>query len=648
MRIKTILIAILVLLVVLPGGAIVYVMSVDYNQYKGLIASEVERATGRKLTIDGKVALALSLTPTLTVKDLSLANPPGGSRPQMIMLKRLEVQMQLLPLLSRQVKIDLVVLRGADILLETDKTGHGNWVFSHAETSSGPAVASGEGPPLPEISLVKIRDSLVTYRDGDTGVSRSLRIDRLDAATKGGRIDLDLAALIGKVPVTVKGSVGAPQLLSGGAPFPFDLVVASGSSTASIKGAVGDIVQMQGLAADISAQGKRLSELSELAGIPLPPLGPYRFAGKAVDIPDGYRINDLILDMGGSSLKGELALTFAKRPKVTAELAADTLDLKDFGVTPGHDGPDDGPVFSADPLPFALLNQADADLKVTAKRFVRKSAVFSDVKLILVLNAGKLQVKPLSASIQGGTLVAYLTADSTRSPPPVTLDLTESNAEAGSLLAFLTGTRILTSGRAHLKVSGASAGNSLHALVAGLDGSFDYAMGAGNIDNAYARIFLANLFTLVSFGSSGNSSNVKCLAGRFDIRHGVATARQLAMETKGAIIIGKGTINLGTEQLDLHLSPYATAPNLTNFAVPIMIRGNMSNPQVGPDAAAIARGTVTLPLTALTTLGGIVGLEAGGNPANCGEAAAAPAKGLLNGIGNGAKDAFDGLTSLLP
>jgi uncharacterized protein involved in outer membrane biogenesis len=230
----------------------------------------------------------------------------------------------------------------------------------------------------------------------------------------------------------------------------------------------------------------------------------------------------------------------------------------------------------------------------------------------------------------------------------VTLDLTESNAEAGSLLEFLTGTRILTSGRAHLKVSGASTGNSLHALAAGLNGSFDYAMGAGNIDNAYARIFLANLFTLVSFGSNGNSSNVKCLAGRFDIRHGVATARQLAMETKGAIIIGKGTINLGTEQLDLHLSPYATAPNLTNFAVPIMIHGNMSNPQVGPDAAAIARGAVTLPLTALTTLGGIVGLEAGGNPANCGEAAAAPAKGVLNGIGNGAKDAFDGLRSLLP
>ena len=52
------------------------------------------------------------------------------------------------------------------------------------------------------------------------------------------------------------------------------------------------------------------------------------------------------------------------------------------------------------------------------------------------------------------------------------------------------------------------------------------------------------------------------------------------------------------------------------------------------------RGTVTLPLTALTTLGGIVGLEAGGNPANCGAGRRRARQGPANGIGNGAKDAF--------
>jgi uncharacterized protein involved in outer membrane biogenesis len=110
MRIKTILIAILDLLVVLLGGATIYVMSIDYTQYKGLIASEVERATAESSPSTAR-SPALSLTPTLTIKDLSLANLPGGSQARDDHAEASEVQMQLLPLLSRQVKIDPVVLR---------------------------------------------------------------------------------------------------------------------------------------------------------------------------------------------------------------------------------------------------------------------------------------------------------------------------------------------------------------------------------------------------------------------------------------------------------------------------------------------------------------------------------------------------------
>src|SRR6516162_5111763 len=104
MRLRTILIALLVLVVVVLGGAAVFLMSFDFNQYKGLIARQVEQATGRTLTIKGNIALALSLTPTLVADDLSLANAPGGSRPEMVALKRLEVQLELLPLLSSHVK----------------------------------------------------------------------------------------------------------------------------------------------------------------------------------------------------------------------------------------------------------------------------------------------------------------------------------------------------------------------------------------------------------------------------------------------------------------------------------------------------------------------------------------------------------------
>ncbi|HKF61693.1 MAG TPA: AsmA family protein, partial [Dongiaceae bacterium] len=259
MRLKTILIALLVLVVVVLGGAAVFVMSFDFNQYKSLVARQVEQATGRKLTIEGNIALALSLTPTLVADDLSLANAEGGSRPEMVTAKHLEVQLQLLPLLSNQIRIDRLILDGADFLLETDKSGHGNWVFNPPDVSAAPAT-TGSVPPLPEVGLVQIRNSRVSYREG--GRERSLDIQKLDAETTGGRVELALTATIGKAPVTIKGSVGAPQLLAGGAPYPFDLSVTSGATSATVKGAIGDITDMSGLAAEISAKGRSLSELN--------------------------------------------------------------------------------------------------------------------------------------------------------------------------------------------------------------------------------------------------------------------------------------------------------------------------------------------------------------------------------------------------
>src|SRR5690349_19702326 len=160
MRLRTILIGLAALVVVIAAGAVILVMSIDFNQYKGLVAEQVKKATGRELTIAGDFKLAPSLTPAVAVDNVSLANVAGGSRPDMVTLKRLEVQLQLLPLLSRQVKVDRLVLDGADILLETDKNGRGNWVLSSggaAAPAQTPATPEQSGAtPLPQVALVDI------------------------------------------------------------------------------------------------------------------------------------------------------------------------------------------------------------------------------------------------------------------------------------------------------------------------------------------------------------------------------------------------------------------------------------------------------------------------------------------------------------
>jgi hypothetical protein len=183
---------------------------------------------------------------------------------------------------------------------------------------------------------------------------------------------------------------------------------------------------------------------------------------------------------------------------------------------------------------------------------------------------------------------------------------------------------------------------------------------------------LADLFKLLSFGSSGgDTSNLKCAVVRYDINRGLATTRQLAVETSGATIVGKGTINLATEGLDMHLVPYATSANLTNLAIPMMVGGTMANPSVAPDPVAMATGTlnsvISAPTSALGAIGSVVGIGGSSNTAStdtssgCGAKAATATKpantttkpatggtGTTGGSGGLLPDVGGALKSILP
>jgi hypothetical protein len=92
MRIKTILHAVLVVLVGLLAGSPIYVFLLHYHPVQRAHCFGVERATGQ-LTINGRWRWRFAHADAYH-QDLSLADLPGGSG-QMITLKRLEVQLQL-------------------------------------------------------------------------------------------------------------------------------------------------------------------------------------------------------------------------------------------------------------------------------------------------------------------------------------------------------------------------------------------------------------------------------------------------------------------------------------------------------------------------------------------------------------------------
>ena len=115
----------------------VYVLlaSYDYNSLKPRIARMVKDATGRELNLSGEINLDFGFSPALVMTDVTFANVPWGSQPEMIKIAKLQAQVHLLPLLFRDVELQHIGLEGVEVLLETDQSGQGNWDLIAGESA---------------------------------------------------------------------------------------------------------------------------------------------------------------------------------------------------------------------------------------------------------------------------------------------------------------------------------------------------------------------------------------------------------------------------------------------------------------------------------------------------------------------------------
>jgi len=141
--------ALLVLL--LAGGLWLLVQGVDRGAVMARAAQEVKAATGRDFAVDGRVHLSLWPRLALVAEGVRLGNTPWGSRPDMARIEQLRLDIALAPLLERRVEIGSIEIRGADVLLETNAEGRGNWSFTRPAPAAG-ATGASRVPRLPSRS----------------------------------------------------------------------------------------------------------------------------------------------------------------------------------------------------------------------------------------------------------------------------------------------------------------------------------------------------------------------------------------------------------------------------------------------------------------------------------------------------------------
>ena len=129
MRAKWILIIVVVLIIASLVVVYMILSSYDFNKFKPMVAEAVMNSTGRELTMAGDIRLDIGFWPALVVEDVSFQNADWGSRPEMVMVKRFEVRVALIPLIGGDIRIKRLILVEPDILIETNAAGESNLKF---------------------------------------------------------------------------------------------------------------------------------------------------------------------------------------------------------------------------------------------------------------------------------------------------------------------------------------------------------------------------------------------------------------------------------------------------------------------------------------------------------------------------------------
>ncbi len=144
---KIILYSLLSLLVLVIVAIVVLPRIIDPNDYKPQIMSLVKKHTGRDLTINGDIKLAVFPWLGFDIGAMQLSNTANFKDQNFISIEHAKAQIRLLSLFADELQIGELELLGLKINLQTDPAGKNNWDELVAKTPAQPATATTPATP---------------------------------------------------------------------------------------------------------------------------------------------------------------------------------------------------------------------------------------------------------------------------------------------------------------------------------------------------------------------------------------------------------------------------------------------------------------------------------------------------------------------
>jgi AsmA protein len=219
---KYVLVGCLALLLVLVIAVCLIPFMVNPNDYKADIAALIKNKTGRDVVFEGDITVSVFPWVGLKTEKMVISNKPGLQELPFITAAKSDINVKLLPLLSKKIEVNTITLEGLTLNLVKDKQGVSNWADlvapnppspSNAATTTAKADTKNIQPQSALAALtvggIAIKNAQVNWDNQQTGERLELKNIHFttDKFSFGEPVKVDLAVTVYGKDVKFPGDV---------------------------------------------------------------------------------------------------------------------------------------------------------------------------------------------------------------------------------------------------------------------------------------------------------------------------------------------------------------------------------------------------------------------------------------------------------
>ena len=391
-----------------------YLQFADLNRFKPQISQRLSIYLNRSVVIDG--AFDVKLIPlSISLTDTNIANATWGSKPDMLSVHQVDLQLGLLALISGELLIHKFVLDDVQILVELNEQGDNNWRLREPGEQQAKTTAESTSIPLDFVSDVEvdIRNITLSYSEAPASPHHEFVLNK--ATLKGlsdlDALEIDVSGKIDSYTYQINGQTGRlADMLSVNKRFPVDLQAKAFNTDWAIKGDIQNALKLQNIQLSAKASAEDFTFWQEWLGVSIKQ-GPVNVNADIEGDLNKLSVNKLSLQVANAKANGNMAIDMSTdKLNISAQLNAKDIHIKEFldaiQTAPTEKNKAAPQEVESNPfeetLDLDFLNQFNASVQLSVNTVGYEGWIVDQFTAGLTVKDGQFSVAPFSITSQLG------------------------------------------------------------------------------------------------------------------------------------------------------------------------------------------------------------------------------------------------------